>query len=97
MLPNRYNINRDTRVRVSQWHQKNSNGSQLWTLLSLGWKNNNDSSILRKKAMSTRWQMKKAPAKCHRAYWVSKALHNRLKILHILADGSTVLHDELER
>jgi len=38
----------------------------------------------------------KAPANCHRAYWVSKALCNRLSIVHILADGSVIAHEELE-
>jgi uncharacterized protein (DUF488 family) len=39
----------------------------------------------------------KAPAKCHRAYWVSRALCNRVPIQHILADGTTITHEELER
>ena len=39
----------------------------------------------------------KDPEKCHRAYWVSKALCDRLDICHILADGSTITHEELER
>jgi len=39
----------------------------------------------------------KDPEKCHRAYWVSKALRDRLAIRHILADGSTITHEELER
>jgi uncharacterized protein (DUF488 family) len=38
----------------------------------------------------------KDPAKCHRAYWISRALCNRLPIQHILADGSTISHEELE-
>jgi len=37
----------------------------------------------------------KDPAKCHRAYWVSRALCHRLSIRHILADGSTITHEEL--
>jgi uncharacterized protein (DUF488 family) len=36
----------------------------------------------------------KDPAKCHRAYWVSKALCHRVPIQHILADGSTILHED---
>ena len=39
----------------------------------------------------------KDPEKCHRVYWVSKALRDRLDICHILADGSTITHEELER
>jgi uncharacterized protein (DUF488 family) len=39
----------------------------------------------------------KDPKKCHRAYWVSRALRDRLTILHILADGSTITHKELGR
>jgi uncharacterized protein (DUF488 family) len=39
----------------------------------------------------------KDPMKCHRTYWISKALRNQVTILHILADGSTVAHKELER
>ena len=39
----------------------------------------------------------KDPAKCHRAYWIAKALCNRLPIRHILADGSTIMHEELEQ
>ena len=38
----------------------------------------------------------KDPAKCHRAYWVSRALCNRLTILHVLADGSTMTHEQLK-
>ena len=38
----------------------------------------------------------KDPAKCHRAYWIAKALCNRLAIRHILADGTTIAHEELE-
>ena len=37
----------------------------------------------------------KDPAKCHRTYWISRALCHRLQIRHILADGSTVTHEEL--
>jgi hypothetical protein len=39
----------------------------------------------------------KDPAKCHRTYWVSRALCNHLRIRHILADGSTITHEELQR
>ncbi len=39
----------------------------------------------------------KDPANCHRTLLVSRALRNRLTILHILADGSTLLHEEVER
>ena len=34
----------------------------------------------------------KDPSKCHRAYWIAKALCHRLSIRHILADGSTLAH-----
>jgi len=37
------------------------------------------------------------PAKCHRAYWVARALCHRLSIRHILADGSIITHEELGR
>jgi uncharacterized protein (DUF488 family) len=39
----------------------------------------------------------KDPAKCHRAYWVSRALCHHVSILHILTDGTTITHKELER
>ena len=38
----------------------------------------------------------KEPAKCHRTYWISKALCHRLTIWHILADGSTLTHEKHE-
>ena len=37
----------------------------------------------------------KAPKKCHRTYWISRTLCNRLSIRRILADGSTIDHEEL--
>jgi uncharacterized protein (DUF488 family) len=39
----------------------------------------------------------KDPAKCHRAYWISRALCHRLSIRHILADGTTISHEDWER
>ena len=37
----------------------------------------------------------KDPEKCHRAYWISRTLCNRLSIWHILADGQAVAHEDL--
>ncbi len=39
----------------------------------------------------------KDPANCHRTLLVSRALRDRLTILHILSDGSTLTQEEVER